>query len=394
MKNYSVIIVGGGMVGSTLGCLLAKQGLDVAVIEAFEPTGFKTEDAFDLRVSAISPFSQKTLEQAGAWKSITAMRVSAYEAMHVWDASGDGLIRFDAAEIGVPQLGHIVENRIVQLGLLAAMQALDNLTLYSPAQLVDFKTNEQGVSTVALDSGVSLQASLVVGADGARSKVRDLAGISVTRDDYGQKGLVAVVETEQVHQATAWQCFMPTGPLAFLPLENSPQAHRCSIVWTLPSDEADAHIYQSDEAFRQDLAEAFQYRLGNVLTVGKRAAFPLKGSQADEYVKPGVALMGDAAHTIHPLAGLGVNLGIKDAAKLAEVLSKAHPNDVGSYKVLRQYERARRGDNVLTMKAMEGFRALFGNVFSPWVLLRNKGLNTVNQLSILKNELIRQATGQ
>lgn len=394
MKNFSVIIVGGGMVGSTLGCLLAKQGLDVAVIEAFEPTAFKTEDEFDLRVSAISPFSQNILEQAGAWKHIKSMRMSAYEAMQVWDASGDGLIRFDAAEIGVPQLGHIIENRIVQLGLLAAMEELDNLTLYSPAQLVGFQMDGQGSSTVMLDSGETLQAPLLVGADGARSKVRDLAGISVTRNDYGQKGLVAVVETEQAHQATAWQCFMPSGPLAFLPLENSPHAHRCSIVWTLPSDKADAHLHQNDEVFCRNLAEAFQHCLGKVVAVGKRAAFPLKGSQADEYVKPGIALIGDAAHTIHPLAGLGVNLGIKDAAKLADVLSNVHPDKIGAYKTLRQYERARRGDNVLTMKTMEAFRSLFGNVLSPWVILRNKGLNTVNQLSILKNELIRQATGQ
>jgi 2-octaprenylphenol hydroxylase len=394
MKSYSVIIVGGGMVGSTLGCLLAKQGLDVAVIEAFEPNAFAIDDAFDLRVSAISPFSRQTLEQAGAWHHISHMRVSAYEAMHVWDASGDGVIRFDAAEIGMPQLGHIIENRVVQLGLLSAMQELDNLTLYSPSQLTGFQMNEHGSVTVTLNTGEILQARLLVGADGARSKVRELAGISVTRNDYGQKGLVTVVETEHAHQATAWQCFMPSGPLAFLPLENSPQAHRCSIVWTLPTDKADAHLYQSEEVFRTDLGEAFQHRLGKVVAVGERAAFPLKGSQADEYVKPGIALIGDAAHTIHPLAGLGVNLGIKDAAKLAEVLQGVHVDKLGDYQILRRYERARRGDNVLTMKTMEVFRSLFGNVLSPWVLLRNKGLNTVNQLPILKNELIRQAIGQ
>ncbi|HRJ54177.1 MAG TPA: UbiH/UbiF/VisC/COQ6 family ubiquinone biosynthesis hydroxylase [Candidatus Thiothrix moscowensis] len=385
--QYDVIIAGGGMVGSTLACLLGKSGKRVAVLEAHQPPPFSSSGPYDLRVSAISRASQRALAEAGAWEGVAARRSCAYEAMQVWDATGDGQIRFDAADIGEPDLGHIVENRIIQLALLDAIQKLDNVDLYCPDKLAGFAVDDNAV-TVTLHSGTSLQGQLLVGADGAQSRVRQLAGIGLDINDYGQKGLVCVVQTELPHQETAWQRFMPSGPLAFLPLGDG----SCSIVWTLPADRADALVQRDEADFRRELAQALDRRLGEITAVGERAAFSLRGRHAEPYIQERVALVGDAAHTIHPLAGQGVNLGIKDAVGLARQLQAIH-GDVGSVKVLRAYERARRGDNILTQKAMEGFRLLFGNTLTPWKILRNAGLNVVDRMEFLKYQIAKQAMG-
>ena len=367
--QYDVIIAGGGMVGSTLACLLGNAGMHVAVLEAYQPTPFSPTEPYDLRVSAISRASQRALAQAGAWQGVAMRRTCAYEAMQVWDATGDGEIRFDAADLGEPDLGHIVENRVIQLALLDAI-----------AQV-----------TVTLRSGKVLNAKLLVGADGAQSKVRELAGIPLHCQDYGQKGLVCVVQTSLPHQATAWQRFMPSGPLAFLPLADG----ACSIVWTLPADRADAMLLKNEADFCRELAQALDYRLGDVTHVGERAAFSLRGRHAEPYIQARLALVGDAAHTIHPLAGQGVNLGIKDAVELAQQLLNAQQRraDVGGLQVLRAYERARRGDNVLTQKAMETFRLVFGNTLTPWTMARNWGLNAVNRMGFLKYEMAKRAMG-
>lgn len=390
MKNYDVIIIGGGMVGSSLACLLAKSGVHVAVIEAFEPKAFSDTNPHDLRVSAISHFSHSVLKNAGAWPFIHEMRAYPYEKMHVWDGTGDGKIHFDAAEIGEAQLGHIIENRLIQVGLVEALQQYETADLICPARLKNFTIDDNKVF-VTLDNNEELSASLIVGADGARSHVRDLAKIPVNRNDYGQSALVTVVKTEESHQNTAWQRFISTGPLAFLPLDKD----HCSIVWTLPSDKVDAMLALTDKQFKEKLGEAIEHKLGTIMSVAQRAAFPLKGSQAESYIKPNVALVGDAAHTIHPLAGLGVNLGFKDADKLAEVLlSTSSIKQMGAFNILRRYERARRGDNVITMKAMETFRSLFGNTLSPVQRLRNMGLNWINQNPTIKHVFIRQAMGK
>jgi Ubiquinone biosynthesis hydroxylase, UbiH/UbiF/VisC/COQ6 family len=385
--QYDVIIAGGGMVGATLACLLGQSGKRVAVLEAHQPTLFFPDDPYDLRVSAISRASQRALLAAGAWEGIVARRAFPYEAMMVWDATGTGEIRFDAADLGEPDLGHIVENRVIQLALLDALQAMDSVEVYCPDKLAEVSVDEQQVTAI-LQSGEVLQAKLLVGADGAQSKVRQLAGIGMETQDYGQKGLVCVVQTELAHQFTAWQRFMPSGPLAFLPLADG----FCSIVWTLPADRADAMLRLSDNDFCRELAQALDFRLGDVTAVGERAAFSLRGRHAEPYIQERIALVGDAAHTIHPLAGQGVNLGIKDAGELAHQIRQAQ-GDVGNVKVLRAYERARRGDNVLTQKAMEGFRLLFGNTLTPWKILRNSGLSIVNQMSFLKYEIAKRAMG-
>ena len=389
VKHYDVIINGGGMVGSILACLLAKAGREVAVIEAFEVKPFSTDAPYDLRVSAISRASQNALVGAGAWDAILAMRASPYEVMDVWDEAGDGNIRFDAAELGEPDLGHIIENKVIQEALIAALKTYETADLYQPNRLKNFTlVDDSDAVIVELENGETISAQLLVGADGANSKIRDLAGINIDFDDYGQSGLVAVVKTEKSHEYTAWQRFQSTGPLAFLPLGDG----SCSIVWTLPSDRADYYLHLGKNDFKAALAEALDYKLGKITKVGNRAAFPLRGSQASQLVKECIALVGDAAHTIHPLAGQGVNLGIKDAVELAKQISHAS-GDLGSLKLLRKYERARRGDNLLTMRAMEAFRLLFGHSASSVKTLRNFGMNFLNQNAFVKNEIIKKAMG-
>jgi len=393
VKHYDIIINGGGMVGATLACLLAKQSLKVAVIEAFETTPFSPEDDHDLRVSAISRASQNAFIKAGAWDAILSMRATPYEAMDVWDSEGEGNVRFEAADLGEPDLGHIIENKVIQLALNNTLEKLDTVTLYQPNKLQDFAVSNQVIDSkdkviVTLDSGDQISATLLIGADGANSQVRKLAGIDFEQDDYGQSGLVAVIKTEKPHEFTAWQRFQPTGPLAFLPLSDGSS----SIVWTLPADRADYYLALNKTDFKMALAEAFDFKLGKITKVGKRAAFPLKGSQASSLIAERVALVGDAAHTIHPLAGQGVNLGIKDAVELATQLSTAS-TDLGSHKLLRRYERARRGDNLITMRAMEGFRLLFGHSASSVISARNFGMTLFNQIPTIKNEVIRKAMG-
>ena len=389
IKHYDVIINGGGMVGATLACLLAKAGRKVALIEASPIASakeFDPESVYDLRVSAISRASQKAFIEIGAWDAMLAIRASPYEIMDVWDAAGDGNVRFDAAELGEPDLGHIIENSVVQTAVLKALQDYPSADVFQPKKLQGIDVNTDFV-TVVLESGEQITAKLLVGADGANSKVRSLAGIDVSVDDYAQRGLVATVKTQNHHQYTAWQRFQPTGPLAFLPLSDG----SCSIVWTLPSDRADYYLSLNKTDFKAALADALDHKLGKIIKVGERAAFPLRGSQAKPYVLERIALIGDAAHTIHPLAGQGVNLGIKDAVELAyQLIGVADP---GSLKALRRYERARRGDNVITMRAMEGFRLLFGHSATPVKTLRNIGMKLFNQSSVIKNEVIKRAMG-
>jgi len=384
--DFEVVIVGGGMVGATLGCALARQGRNIAVVEAREPAPFEPADDYDLRVSALSRASQRIFQSLGVWDGIVSRRASPYEHMHVWDATGDGEIHFDCAELGEPNLGHIVENRVIQDALLDVLKAHDNVTWLCPASL-DALEVQAAQAVLTLDDGRRVSAQLVVGADGARSRLRELAGIEVERHGYGQRGVVANVATEHSHEATAWQRFLPTGPLAFLPLGDG----RCSIVWSADDARAEALMAMDDEAFRQELGAALGYRLGHVTSVSPRAAFPLAGSQARDYVRPRVALVGDAAHTIHPLAGQGANLGFLDAATLAEVLAGA--DDPGVPGLLRRYERARRGEDVLMMRAMEGFKLLFGNELGPLAWLRNTGLKLADRAGPVKHELIRRAMG-
>lgn len=387
MTEFDVAVVGGGMVGAALAAALGTAGRSVAVIEARLPRAWRPEDDYDLRVSAINRASQHLLERVGAWPGIVARRASAYRRMVVWDAQGGGEIAFDAVELGEPDLGHIVENRVVQEALLERLEQLDAVRLFAPLGLESLEV-EAHAAHLRLSDGSSVQARLVVGADGARSRVRELAGMRRSERPYGQTAIVATVATARAHEATAWQRFLPSGPLAFLPLGDG----RSSIVWSALTAEAERLLALDDAAFRRELAQASDLRLGDIGACSARAGFPLVGSQAYPYVQPRVALIGDAAHTIHPLAGQGVNLGLMDAATLAETLTSS-VRDPGSLRVLRRYERARRGENEAVMRAMEGFRALFGARLPllPW--LRGRGMRLVGELAPLKRQLMLRALG-
>ena len=310
--------------------------------------------------------------------------------MHVWDAQGTGVVHFDSAEIGLAELGYIIENRVIQSALIEMLASLPDVRTIFPGELagIDYR---DGHALVQLADGRSLSTQLIVGADGSNSSVRRLGNISTHGWPYDQRAIVTTVQPEFSHRYTAWQRFLPTGPLAFLPLMDE----QCSIVWSTSSQHATALIELDESNFSAELEQAFELKLGHIRITGPRASFPLQLQHADQYIGQRLALIGDAAHTIHPLAGQGVNLGLLDAAALAEVLCNAkHVNrDLGGQPTLRKYERWRKGDNLMMMAAMDGFKRLFSNNIAPLCLLRNLGLTLTNDIKPIKNVLMRHAVG-
>lgn len=389
--DYDLIISGGGMVGAMLAAALGHADLNIALLEGTPLERIQPSVELDCRVSAINRASQRMFASVGAWDGMTAWRVSPFRTMRVWDAAGFGQIHFDSADLGEPLLGWIIENRVIQSALLERAQQRPAVTLLNPVALESAEALAGNGWRVQLTDGRILTTRLLVGADGAQSKVRQLADIDVRGWDYDQKAIVANVRTAESHQETAWQRFLPTGPLAFLPLSDG----RCSIVWAMAPESADELLALDDAEFAEALAAAFDQRLGAIGAVGSRGAFPLRLQHARAYVKPGLALMGDAAHVVHPLAGQGVNLGLLDAATLAEVLLDALVvgHDFSSIKTLRRYERRRKGDNLLMLGVMDGFKRLFGNTLPPVRLLRNLGLNLTDASGPLKNLIARRAMG-
>jgi len=402
-QYYDVIVVGGGMVGTALAVALASQTkgqpLHIALIEAQTPAAMPTlgeKSPFEPRVSALTQASRQLLNNIGVWPHIVRQRYGLMQQMKVWDADGTGHIEFSGEDIGQSELGFIVENQVTVAALFERLQDFDNIELIAPARIDGLSELHQGLRTVTLDDGRELAARLVVGADGAMSKVRELAGITHQEKSYQQSAIVTTVKTENPHQHTAWQRFLDSGPLAFLPLRSCDgDDHSCSIVWSLDDEELDAKMALDDEGFAAVLARAFENRLGDIVEVDKRFAFPLRQRHADMYVQPGMALVGDAAHTIHPLAGQGVNLGLMDVAVLTEELMHASRRqlDLGDISVLQRYQRRRRGDNALMMGTMSGFKLLFGETALPVRWLRNTGMNWLNELSPVKNRVAANAMG-
>jgi len=391
-----LIIVGAGMVGSTLALALEGSGLDILVLDAspLEAADFDPQGGFEPRVSALSAASQRIFERLGAWPGMSARRVSPYTDMHVWDGSGTGQIHFSAATVHAEVLGHIVENRVVQDALLETMQRRGGQRLLGAARLERLERMPQGWQ-LTLDDGRQLNAPLLVAADGANSAVRRLAGCETREWDYLHQAIVTSVRCSEPHQRTAWQRFTDDGPLAFLPLERDGDQHWCSIVWSVTELEARRLMALDDVAFRAALGRAFEQRLGEVEEVDPRLCIPLRQRHAKRYVQPGLALIGDAAHTIHPLAGQGVNLGLLDAAVLAEVIEAAmargeRPEDI---RVLSRFERRRMPHNLAMMAAMEGFERLFQADPLPLRWLRNTGLKAVQALPEAKALFVRQALG-
>jgi len=388
IHRYDVIIAGGGMVGLSLACALGKANKKVAVLELGKtPAMFTPADEYEQRVVALNRASQTYLTHLGAWEKLHSWRVSRYEKMEVRDAGGNGEIRFSAADLNEPDLGHIVENRLVQRALYECLEELDSVDWISPESMENFVADEQDL-IVTLTDGRVLTAQLLVGADGRFSRVREAAGITLKENDYQQLGIVAIVESELHHDFTARQRFLADSVLAFLPMQDG----RCSIVWSARRERAEELIAMDDKMFTANLEEASEERLGKVKALSARAAFPLVGTHTEHYVKPRLALVGDAAHTIHPLAGQGVNLGFMDAAELAHVLINSQ-RDMGSLSVLRRYERARAGENLAMQKLMEGFQLFFINDTQPLTQLRNLSLRVADQLAPIKNEMMRYALG-
>ncbi|MCW9023278.1 MAG: UbiH/UbiF/VisC/COQ6 family ubiquinone biosynthesis hydroxylase, partial [Gammaproteobacteria bacterium] len=349
-----------------------------------------SDEGYDIRVSALTRATQNWLTQLGAWSYIEAMRLTPYRDMHVWDASGNGVIHFDSADIGEPDLGHIIENRVIVKGLHQRLEHIDNVDVLCPALSNALEFTENNV-TLTLETKEQIKAKLIVAADGARSWVRQQADISVHGWDYDQDALVTWVQTEQHHQDTAWQRFQPDGPLAFLPLPNGIS----SIVWSTSPEHAKQLVDMDEKLFAEELASSFEYKLGAVTQVGPRAVFPLRFFETTAYVKPRLALVGDAAHLMHPLAGQGVNLGMADAAALSEVILEALANksDIGDYRVLRRYERWRRADNRSMLLAMDSFKLLFSSDSGLVRRLRNTGLNMTDKLSPIKHLFMQVALG-
>lgn len=388
--SFDVVIVGGGMVGAAMAAACHGQGYSVAVIDGQPPQREWPAGEVDLRVSALSRASQRILERLGAWQRIEQLGASPYREMQVWDALGGAGIHFDSADLGQPDLGHIVENRVMRLALWEQLEQSANVELLCPAA-IEALSIDQHVARASLADGRELTAKLLIGADGSRSFVRETLGIETGGWAYDQRAIVANVEVGHWHRETAWQRFLPTGPLAFLPLADG----RCSIVWSAENQRADELMAMDDAAFMLALEEAFQQRLGPILSVGPRAEFPLQMQHALRYVQPRAALIGDAAHAIHPLAGQGVNLGLLDVAALTDVLAqiRAKGRDIGNLAALRRYERARRGENLIMLNAMDLFKRLFSNRTLPLVAARNLGLAVTEHIGPLKRLFISQALG-
>ena len=389
-QQVDVIIVGAGMVGASIACALANSSLSIALLDSSEPSFDWPTDGFVICFSAITHATQQFLDSLGAWAGIEAERVSPFREMHVWDATGQGVIHFDSAEIGEATLGHIIENRVIVKALHQQVALHDNIELIAPVRANALELQDEQVS-LQLEDGRSLTAKLLIGADGSRSWVRQQAGISVRGWDYDQSALVTYVKTAKPHQETAWQRFLPDGPLAFLPLSEG----YSSIVWSTSPQHAQQLCEMEEARFAMELQASFEHKLGAVERVGPRAVFPLRFFETNAYVKPRLALLGDAAHTIHPLAGQGVNLGMADAEALAQVLLQAFTEhkDVGAMKVLRRYERWRRADNRSMLMTMDAFKRLFSSELTAVRWARNLGLGLTNQLTPVKNLIMRKAMG-
>lgn len=387
--QLDAVIVGGGVVGAACALALAALDLEVALVEGREPQPWSA-DAPDLRVYAFAADNAATLARLGVWEAVRSARAQPYRRMRVWDAGGGGELAFDADSLGRAQLGWIVENNLLVDRLWAELPGA-GVRLYCPARLEACEQDETGVR-LRLEDGIRLDARLAIAADGAASTLRALAGLEVASHDYRQSGVVAFIETAQPHQDTAWQRFLDTGPLAVLPFTEG----RSSIVWTLPEQEAARVVALDGDAFDRELTAAFGARLGPMRAVSQRVAFPLRRQHADDYVAGRVLLVGDAAHVVHPLAGQGVNLGLRDVSALSETIAAAQSRQVDwdtSHR-LQRWSRQRRSDNAAAAYAFEGINRLFSNDEMHATLLRGPLLGLAGRLPGLADALWRRASGQ
>ena len=385
-----VAVVGGGMVGAATALALARAGFDTVLLEARAPTPWQPQDEVDLRVVGLAPSSIALLDELGVWPSIRDARASAYAHMHVWDAASGAAIDFDAAAEGRRELGFIVENNLVQWTLWQALEVAGVRRL-CPSAVRGFEAREDHVR-LQLDDGETLSAALLVAADGSASPLRQLAGIGTRGRDYAQRAVVAHVHTERPHESTAWQRFLPDGPLALLPLADG----RSSLVWSLPEEQAQRVLTMDAAAFRDALGVASDFRLGRITGTTPRASFPLKLQLAERYQADRFVLLGDAAHAVHPLAGQGVNLGLRDVAELRDTLlaARATGRDIGAAHVLRRYARRRRSADTLDALGFDALARVYAWQSSPLVAARGAGVRLLDRLTPLKRLLSGHAAGQ
>lgn len=390
-RQFDITIVGGGIIGTLLALALKPSNLRVALIESAAPATVWPAGSVDNRVFAITRASQRMFMALDVWPSIVAQRVSPFREMHVWDSSGTGNIHFDSADIGEDTLGYIAESRVLHAALVERLPEAQNITWLCPITMTDLVRSDKGF-ILTLSNGEQLQTRLVVGADGNQSLVRKALNIDTLGWEYDQRAIVATVKPQLPHRDTAWQRFLPNGPLAFLPLHDG----FCSIVWSANAERAQHILAQDDVTFCAELAEAFEHKLGDIVSSSPRLSFPLLLQHAQRYSDKHAVLIGDAAHTVHPLAGQGINLGLLDAATLAEVISDAHKTgkDFADIAVLRRYERWRKGDNLLTLGVLDGFKRLFSTSLPPINFTRNMGMSLMNAFNPAKRLIMQRATGQ
>ena len=396
-RPFDIVIVGAGITGLTVAALLAHSNnaerLRVKIVDAGKRPAFDLSEDVSLRVSAIASGSSDIFASIGVWQDILGQRACPYRDMRVWDASGyfegPDTLCFEAAEFALSELGFIVENTLIQHAVLQQLDAVK--------QAVDFETPIISIAqsddrfSVDFANGETITADLIVGADGAGSFVRNSAGITVDAWAYPQSAFVTHLRPEKSHQYTAWQRFLRNGPVALLPLQDG----RVSVVWSTTPEEADKAIAASNDELSDMLSEATDHVLGRLVPEGPRGSFPLKAQHANNYVLPGLALVGDAAHAVHPLAGQGANLGLADAARLVNVLDEAIGNDEypGDMPVLRRYERARKGANQTMLYFIDSLNRLFLSESDSVAKLRGSGMRLFNLSGPIREQAVHVALG-
>lgn len=395
-KQADIVIVGAGVVGLSAALALAETKLDILVLDAqashMAPSRDRDLSKWARRVTALTPASTKFLSELDVWQAMSdSGRIGPYTEMVVWDSEGTGLIEFDAQSLSLEALGYIVESTVTTDALVSRANQTPNITIQWDTWLAQLDFNELYVNVVPRE-GDEIHAQLVIGADGGRSVSRELAGIRTRQWSYGQKAIVATVRVAPEHSSACWQAFLPTGPLALLPLADS---DLCSIVWSLDDNEAQGWIEADDQGFLRGLNSALGGRGPSVTEVSERQLFPLVQCHAVDYLSDRFVLIGDAAHAIHPLAGQGINLGLSDAQALAAEVTYAHSRGATWWtpSVLKRYERQRKGDNLTMMATMQAFKWGFGSRNPAITMMRNAGLSAADALPMAKRWFIQQAAG-
>lgn len=385
MQQFDLIIVGGGLAGASLAVALRKTHLRIALVEGRVPI---QPEGWDARIYAISPANQRFLEQIGTWEHLDNQRITPIQAMEIFGDQG-GKLNFSAFDTGVSELGWIMESSLMACEFWESLKRQANLTRFCPATPIQLKVGEDA-TTLTLNDGKELSARLLIGADGRDSWIRQQAGLEAITTPYGDKGLVANFATEKPHRGIAYQWFRHDGILAYLPLSG----RRMSIVWSAPDALADELCTLPPETLAARVAEAGAHTLGALEVINPPAAFPLRLIRVPRTVSPRLALVGDAAHGIHPLSGHGINLGFQDARLMAELLSGAPVwQDIGDIRFLERYQRARKEETVLMQTSTHALNTLFKGTLPGLPALRNLGLSATNKMGPIKNLLVRYALG-